>query len=844
MSTTHDPYQLCVEGLAPDHLRVHSFTGREPISGAYSFDVVVTADAGAEDLERIALGRRAMLLFRVGEAPRAFYGVIAAVRHDGARGARQSVQYQIRVVPRLWLLKRRRRTRIFQQMDVEEIVGSVLREAGIAARWRLLRKHPSREYCTQYEESDYAFVTRLLAESGVYFHFAEGGPVDAAAAAGAPIPGDTVMLGDDASFYPALGGDDAAAAPAPPAPPLYYLAMQETASSHLDKITRFSARTTVRATAATYAEYDPERPMSRLVSSARSTHPFPPVDPATAPLESAPIAAFGAPRAEALDLEVYDHHGPFLFPQWGFAADEAPLMLRQKRRRASTAAGESGCPILAPGRRFTLQDHPSSHLDRAYVVIGVEHRGQARPEQGAEWKVYSNTFECAPAEVTFVPPRPRRRSAQVALTATVKGPSGEEIHTDPMGRIKVEFHWDRRGRGGDGSSCWIRTMHPWGGAGWGAQFIPRVGMEVVVVFEGGDPDKPMVIGSLYNGSHAPPFTLPASKTRSGWRTQSTPGGAGGNEISFEDQARGEQIYVHAQRDLDEVVEHDHTLLVRGEERVRVLGSRMDVVEAGLSTRVGGHSEERVAGSRSSHVDGSRTDAVTGNADVWVEQDSTTRIGGRERREIAGASETAAGSDVTLRVRGCHTTLVGTEKAQRSYVVHVEGVTDLSSSGVTEIRSGKAIVLSCGKSSLRITDDKIELVSPSVSAGGPGGGIAVDDESLRIRSKKGAQLVAETIVLKASDASLGLAKEAKLDGQRVLLNSPEQATDPAPAEPPKPTIIELVNQHDEPLANQRYLVTLADGSEVSGILDKDGRAELEIEGAATVSFPGLRGAKPS
>jgi type VI secretion system secreted protein VgrG len=163
---------------------------------------------------------------------------------------------------------------------------------------------------------------------------------------------------------------------------------------------------------------------------------------------------------------------------------------------------------------------------------------------------------------------------QVSLTALVVGPPGEDIYVDAIGQIKVQFHWDRDGVYDDRSSCWIRTMHAWGGAGWGAQFIPRVGMEVVVVFEGGDTDKPMVLGCLYNGTHPPPFLLPGDKTRSGWRTQSTPGGGGSNELSFEDAASNEQIYVHAQRDLNEAVERNHTLLIRNDEFIRVLGSRI------------------------------------------------------------------------------------------------------------------------------------------------------------------------------------------------------------------------------------------------------------------------------
>src|SRR4051794_6917783 len=179
-----------------------------------------------------------------------------------------------------------------------------------------------------------------------------------------------------------------------------------------------------------------------------------------------------------------------------------------------------------------------------------------------------------------------------------------------MGQIKVQFHWDRDGNYNERSSCWIRPMQAWGGGGFGAQFIPRVGMEVVVVFEGGDTDKPMVLGSLYNGTHPVPFVLPGDKTRSGFRTQSSPGGNGNNELSFEDAATKEQIYIHAQRDLDEVVKRNHTLQVRGDENLRVLGSRIDIVEGNVIARLGGNEEAQVTGDQTTQVDGNRIDVVT------------------------------------------------------------------------------------------------------------------------------------------------------------------------------------------------------------------------------------------
>ena len=559
------------------------------------------------------------------------------------------------------------------------------------------------------------------------------------------------------------------------------------------------------------------------------------VGSAIATVDSA-VNEVGGALGQKVPFEVYAHHDPFLFPKWSFGNDEAPRILRQKRRRASIADGEAGCTDFSPAHRFALTRHLASELDATYALVSVEHRGQSYPVEGERWLVYANTFECAPAEMPYPPPRPKRKSVQVALTATVVGPDGEEIHVDAMGQIKVQFHWDREGQYNDKSSCWIRTMQPWAGAAWGHQFIPRIGMEVVVTFEGGDPDKPMVLGSLYNGTHPSPFVLPQDKTRSGWRTQSSPGGAGFNELSFEDAAAEEQIFLHAQKHLDEVVGKNHTLLVQNDELLRILGNRVDTIEKNL--------DERVGGNHTSRVDGNRIDVVTGNSDERVSGTLVTRVEGKERRAVTGSADLEYADDLTTRVKGCNTTLVGKNDKKRSWVTHAEGTAELSSSDGTRVVSEKELVLSVGKSSIRITADKIELNAGSVSAKGGGAGLSASDAGLALSSKGDAQMVVgKKLVLKTDSASLSMQSEVKADGQKILLNSPGQAKD-APAKPPKPpTKIELLEASGSPLAFQRFLVQLADGSEISGSTDKDGKAELDLPSGGKITFPDLKDAKP-
>jgi uncharacterized protein involved in type VI secretion and phage assembly len=940
MNPSLPPYQLSVDGFDPGHFRVHSFTGKETISSIWSFDLVVTGDAGGDAVEQTALGKRATLLFNVGDAQRAFYGIVASVRVAQAHQVDHSIKYHVRVVPRLWLLKRKQRTRIFQNMRVPDIVTSVLLEAGIDARWQLTRTYPQREYCTQYEETDYRFVTRILAEAGIFFYFPQGPAVDAAAlaadsvvsaVAGAGstligdvagqgvgalvgsvasmaetlIPGDTFVGADDAVCYPPLRGDNGAALAASTAtalasaaadvlgigggiagaaigaasavagtviadltegaqavPVLHFLANEEAAVQKQDKVTRFSLRNTVRSSAATFRDYDPDRPMVRLQSKAVSTAPFPPspfeiaaaaaaaaenvattaesvvpgasgalsaVDSAISTVDSAVNEVAGA-LGQKVPFEVYEHHGDFLFPKWAFGSDEAPRILRQKRRRASVAEGEGGCSDLCAGHRFALDDHPAQQLDGDYVVVAVEHRGQAHPEGEGRWTVYWNAFECAPAVMPYVPPRPRRKSVQVALTATVVGPRGEDIHVDEKGQIKVQFHWDREGTYDENSSCWIRTMQPWGGAGWGHQFIPRIGMEVVVTFEGGDPDKPMVLGSLYNGTHPFPFKLPEDKTRSGIRTHSSPGG-GFNELSFEDAGSQEQIYLHAQRNLDEVVGLNHTLLVRNDELVRILRNRVDRVEKDL--------EEHVGGDHKTQVTGNRVDVVEGSADHRVSGALVTRVEGKERREVQQNADLVYTQDLTTRVLGCQTTIVGKNDQKRAWVTHAEGTAELSGLDRVRLVSEKEVLLVVGKSSLRIAPDRIELHAPTVTTTGAGGGIRVGDDGVALKSKDKAKLtMGKEMALQTDGASMNMGQEVTLQGQKIHMKSPDPGSGDPDKDPDPPTKVELKDQDGNPVPYQRFVVKQDDGAEIGGKTDKDGKAEPDLKSGGKIIFPDL------
>jgi type VI secretion system secreted protein VgrG len=266
-------------------------------------------------------------------------------------------------------------------------------------------------------------------------------------------------------------------------------------------------------------------------------------------------------------LEVYQHHADYDTPD--VTPDRARVFLEQAQRRAVVGSGESWVRELAPGRRFDLSAEFSPGIEGAYAVTRVVHEGHTPELSGrpAE-RAYRNRFECAPATALLRPRAPARKPRQVLETAVVTGPAGHEVHTDEHARVKVQFHWDLHGQRNEKSSAWLRVAQSWAGASFGSQFAPRVGMEVLVGFLGGDTDCPVVLGCLYNATHPPPFPLPADKLKSGLRTQSSPGAGGANELSFDDRAGEERICLFAERNLEEVVQHDHSTMVGHDQQIR------------------------------------------------------------------------------------------------------------------------------------------------------------------------------------------------------------------------------------------------------------------------------------
>ena len=327
------------------------------------------------------------------------------------------------------------------------------------------------------------------------------------------------------------------------------------------------------------------------------------------------------------------------------------------------ARGRSNCTGMRPGLRFKLGNAERPDLEREYLITAVTHSGGhnysagSGGSEGAE-AAYTNEFECVPMEVVIRPeiatPKPRVHGPQ---TAIVTGPDGEEIHTDEHARIHVQFYWEEKPSYAAGSSCWVRVSQSWAGLGWGTQFIPRIGMEVVIEFLEGNPDRPLCTGCVYNGEYPPPFAVPDNKTQTGWRTNSSPGGGGFNELRFEDLKGEEHIYIHGQKDWIVEIENDHREAIGHDQFYEVGNDQKSVIKHDQTQEIGNDRIEKIGNNVEESVGKLRT--VTSGDNMTFTSDNETLIEAKNKITLkCGAASMTLKSNGDVVIKGNNLTLKG------------------------------------------------------------------------------------------------------------------------------------------------------------------------------------------
>lgn len=575
-------FELQAEPFTAADLTVVRLSGEEALSEPFEL-LVEFFPTSLEPLDTSdLLGKQAVLSVRDPEgAERFVHGWVEEVADLGLHHGRP--EYRIRIGPALRKLRHVRRSRIFQNLTIPDIVAKVLKAGNVEHRLSLSGSYAKREYCVQYRESDLDFVLRLLESEGIFFFFEHG------------TDSHVMVLGDAASAREPIAGEST----------LLFRAETGQAPTVGEHVTRVARTHRLLPGKVALRDFDFERPTLDLTTHANENQ-------------------------EVQGLEIYDYPGDYVHPGEGKRLSK--IRLEELRFGVRTLACASTCHRLLPGATFSLAEHPDAELNGELLVVRVRHQGRRQEITGDARAIeafYRNELLTLPSDVSY---RPRRTTPRPSIpgiqTATVVGPSGEETQPDLHHRIKVQFHWDREGQRNEQSSCWVRMGQPWAGEGWGSSFIPRVGQEVVVRFLEGNPERPLVVGAVYNGSNPPPLSLPEEKTKSTQRTDSSPGGGGFNEVRIEDAAGEEEVYLHAQKDENLGTLNDKTQIIRGQETV--------LVEKDRSREVHGNQSLSVKLEDDSVIEGNQSLQVTGNRDTRAKESHDEGVNGNQSTTVAMA----------------------------------------------------------------------------------------------------------------------------------------------------------------------------------------------------------------
>ncbi len=532
---------------------LRGFTGHEGISRLFSFHLDLLSEKSSIPFDKIVGQNVTIAIKTVDEAkPRFLNGFVSHFAQAGSD--ERFTYYQAEVVPWLWFLTRTAGCRIFQNMTVPDIITKIFTELGFKDFKNSLQgTFEPREYCVQYRETDFNFVSRLMEEYGIFYFFEH------------QKDKHTLVLANSASVHQPCPGQAKARYDR------WVGGLEDE-----DVITGWQMDQELRTGKYSLTDYNFETPGTSLAVSEPSI---------------VKVSSNG-------NYEIYDYPGEYL--KKGQGESLAKIRMQEEEASHLVVRGSSACRAFTSGYRFDLENHYRDDMNTSYVLTEVQHvastggtytRGEA--ETGER---YSNDFTCIPQSVPFRPPRVTPRPmVQGPQTAMVVGKSGEEIWVDKYGRVKVQFHWDREGKDDENSSCWIRVSQPWAGKGWGAVWIPRIGQEVIVDFLEGDPDQPIITGRVYNAEQMPPYDLPTEQTKSSFKSYSSKGGGGFNELRFEDKKGKEQVFIHAERNQDVRVKNDVFETIGGERHLIIDKDQLEQVKGDKHLQVKGDQNEKVDG---------------------------------------------------------------------------------------------------------------------------------------------------------------------------------------------------------------------------------------------------------
>jgi type VI secretion system secreted protein VgrG len=691
--------------LGKDVLLLREMSGTEVLSQPFLWDLDLLSEKGdlnADDL----LGQKVSVACTLPNGKkRYFHGLVSEFSQGG--WLQRYYRYRASVRPWYWMLTRTADCRIYQEMSVTQIFEAVVKQYGFTDyELRLSGSYAPREYCVQYRETDFNFLSRLLEHEGIYYFF------------GHAETKHTLVLADDPSQHRTSDGYETVP---------YYAPGGKDALRERDHIESWTYTKAVQSGSFATADFDFVKPRKSLAGSATVSR-----------------------QHQQSTYEVFDYPGALSELESQQSDATSKVRIQELQVSYMVARGHGNVAGLAVGQRFTLEKFPRKDLNIAYVIT------EARYTLSVDAFESGTAHDAPPIAVSIeaidarTPYRARRSTPKPmihgAQTAMVVGPAGDEIYTDKYGRVKVQFHWDRYGKQDEQSSCWIRVAQLWAGRNWGMIHVPRIGQEVIVSFLEGDPDRPIITGRVYNGDSMPPYGLPDNATQSGIKSRSSKGGgeANFNEIRFEDLKGSEQLYIHAEKNQDGVVEndethsvgHDRTKTITRDENTKVGNNRTETVGSTESITIGVNRTERVGANEEIQIGANRTEAVGANETIAITANRTITVGSNEIASVALLRTHNVGINELINVGAAQEVNVGaaqtiTVGAAQVTSVGLEQMTNVGLHRSVNVGGSQAHHVAGGRSATVGKDDHLAVTTNIVIDAGESVTIRAGDASIRL-----------------------------------------------------------------------------------------------------------------
>lgn len=633
--------------LGSDTLLLSSMTGKEEMGRMFRFELDLLSEKPDKVKFDDIVGQNVTVNLSVADgATRHFNGHVCNFEQIAEPG--QAAHYRATVVPWLWFLTRRADCRIFQNMTVPDIIKQVFRDAGFSDfEEGLTASYHAWDYCVQYRETDFNFVSRLMEQEGISYFFKHEDGVH------------TLVMCDSISAHEPFSGYEK----------IEYLPMEGSAT-YTEYVRSCSVGQTVQPGQYALNDFDFEAPAKALHAKSKVTR-----------------------QHATSDSEVYDYPGEYKVQ--GDGEQFAKIRINELHSQFEVIRGTGDARGIATGSTFELTKCDVEDLNKELLITSCNYQIQSDLDGAGSGNVFAVSFSAIESKQPFYTPRATPKPmVQGPQTAIVVGPAGEEIYTDEYGRVKVQFHWDRDGKKDENSSCWIRVAQLWAGKKWGAMYIPRIGQEVIVEFLEGDPDRPIITGRVYNAAQMPPYDLPAEKTKSTMKSCSSKGGTAAdnfNEIRFEDKMGEEEMYIHAEKDQNIIVENDETQAIGHDQQISVGNDR----------------KESVGNNETISIGKDRTESVGSNEVVSVNLARTHSIGVNDMLTVGGAQEVTVGGARVLTVGAAHAVTVAAAQdiaVGKSQTTSVSENDSLDVGKKLSIDAGEEILIKTGESSILMKKD--------------------------------------------------------------------------------------------------------------------------------------------